>query len=277
MKTDEWAIERRPAYGTACSLPFDPATDGFGFSNSFKWTDDDLRHLTSELRAVVVGAGAAVAGAAAGLAGGKRASVPGAIAGALIGGAIGAGVVKGLARRWSSFGLCGGMAATAVERWPLRSGVPTSKLDQDAIRDLLRRNQATTLRSAGARFLAYWLGTRFLGGPEVAPPFAQLLVREVGRARERIDAGRPVVLGLIGDAPDPFEMHQVVAYGYRVVGDATRFDVYDPNAPGARRHVTAATDGARTQVSTDLPTGPGPRGFHLSKVPGRLGMLFVVR
>jgi hypothetical protein len=189
----------------------------------------------------------------------------------------GGGVVRGLARRWPEFGLCGGMAVTAVERWPRIEGEPTSKLERDIVRDHLRRRQAKTLRAAGARFLWYWLGTRVLGGRAVAPPFGAQLTREVDVARRRIDAGRPVVLGLIGNAPDPFEMHQVVAFGYRrEPNGATRFDVYDPNAPGARRHVTTASDGGRTRIATDLPTGPGRRGYHLSKVPGRLGMVFVV-
>ncbi len=274
---DPWAIERPPASAAGCSLPFDPATDGFGFPNRFTWTDDDLLHLTRELRAVLVGAGAAVAGGAAGIAGGRRAILPGALAGAAIGALLGAGAVRGLARRWTSFGLCGGMAMTAVDRWPHATGTPTAELDREEIRDVLRRRQAATLRVAGARFLGYWLGTRLLGGSDVAPPFGNALAGEVAKARERIDAGRPVILGLVGDAPDPFEMHQVVAYGYRAVGDATRFDVYDPNAPARSRHVTAAVDDVRTQISTDLPTGPGPRGYHLSKSPGRLGMIFVVR
>jgi hypothetical protein len=112
----------------------------------------------------------------------------------------------------------------------------------------------------------------------------------VETARRAIDTGRPVILGLIGDAPDPFEMHQVVAFGYKEMpgsefqqeaesgahSNAMRFDVYDPNAPGQRRHVTAAVTGTRTNITTDLPTGPRKRGYHLSRVPGRLGMVFVV-
>src|SRR5687767_8817526 len=126
-----------PAAATgSCSLPFDPVTDGFGFINRFSWTDDDLAHLSTELRAILVGAGASISGAAAWMAGGRRATLPGAAAGAALGAILGAGLVKGLARRWPEFGLCGGMAATAVDRWPHRESEPTSRLDRDTVRHL---------------------------------------------------------------------------------------------------------------------------------------------
>jgi hypothetical protein len=270
---------------TACELPFDPARDGFAFPNHFVWSEEDVDHLTAELTGVLAGGGGALAGAAGAIAGGRRALVPAAVAGAVLAAILGHGLVRRFTRHWPEFGLCGGMATAAVERWPTDGGVATSKLARDDIRDLLRRRQYRTLRSAGARFVWYWLGTRLLGGPSLAPPFGAALVREVETARLRIDAGRPVILGLVGDAPDPFEMHQVVAFGYREVPApgpgsesvvATRFDVYDPNAPGERRHVTAGITGDRTNITTDLPTGPRRRGFHLSTVQGRLGMVFVV-
>jgi len=262
--------------GASRRLSFDPVTDGFSFVNRFAWTHDDLVQLSGELRLAVAAAGASVTGAAAGAAGGRRAVLPGALVGGALGATLGAALVVGLARRWPEFGLCGGMASAAIERWGNTDGRPTAELDRDEVRDLLRRRQGATIRSAGARFVGYWLGARLLGGDSISPPFGAALAREAERAKRMIDAGRPVVLGLVGNAPDPFEMHQVVAFGYRDQGGETRFDVYDPNAPGAVRHVTTATDHGRTRVTTDLPTGPGRRGFHLSKVPGRLGMVFVV-
>jgi hypothetical protein len=270
---------------TACELPFDPARDGFAFPNRFVWMEEDVEHLTAELTGVLAGAGGALAGAAGAIAGGRRALLPAAVAGAAVAAVLGGGLVRRFTRRWPEFGLCGGMATAAVERWPVDGGVTTSKLQRDDIRDLLRRRQYSTLRSAGMRFVGYWIGTRLLGGPSLAPPFGRALAREVEIARRRIDAGRPVILGLVGDAPDPFEMHQVVAFGYRAIPAAasgsdavaaTRFEVYDPNAPAERRHVTAGIEGDRTNITTDLPTGPRKRGFHLSKIQGRLGMVFVV-
>jgi hypothetical protein len=266
-----------PAEAAGHALAFDPAADGFAFPNVFTWTEEDLTDLADQLRAGAVAALTTVAGVAAGVGGGRRALAPGAVAGGLLGAAFGGAVVRGLARGWPTFGLCGGMALSAIERWPHRAGLRTGALERDRVRALLRRRQARTIRAAGARFVGYWLGTRLLGGAALAPPFGEALRREVAAAQARIDAGRPVVLGLVGDAPDPFEMHQVVAFGYRDVAGGTRFDVYDPNAPGKTRHVTAGTDGARTHVTTDLPTGPRPGGrVHLSTKPGRLGMAFVV-
>ena len=83
-------------------LPFDPARDGFSFRNHFEWSGSDLALLSARLRPV---SAAAVGGAAA------VAGTFGAVLGATdLGGAL----VRAVARRWPSFGLCGGMALAAV-------------------------------------------------------------------------------------------------------------------------------------------------------------------
>ncbi len=258
-------------------LDFEPPRDGFAFPNSFRWTDDDLAMLTDELRpvlrALVLGSG--------GLLGGVLGRERGALAG--LGAAVTAlalrapeRLVHRLARRWPTFGLCGGMALAAAERWPHRAGLPTSQLEPGPLRAHLRRRQAQTIRAAGPTFVRYWLAA--LAGPSNALRLGGALQREIGLARRRIEAGRPVVLGLVGDAPDPFAMHQVVAFGFETEPrGATTFLVYDPNAPGHTRRVRAQAKNGRAYVETDLPTGPKRNGgYHINRTPGRLAMAFVV-
>ncbi|MEM6326003.1 MAG: hypothetical protein AAF791_02690 [Bacteroidota bacterium] len=259
-------------------LPFDPARDGFSFSNSFAWTEADLAHLTRRLRPVS-SAAVALVGAGAGRMSG-RASV-GTVAGGVLGG-IGAadGLVRTLARQWPTFGLCGGMALAAVERWEAKSPTPASALEKDAVRPLLRRRQAETLRRSLGRFGREWALARWDGTEH--PPLGAALVQEVRLAEHRLGAGHPVILGLVGDAPDPFANHQVVAFGIeRGEGPAeATFSVYDPNAPGVTRHVRtglAPHDPRRTAITTDLPTGRRASGrCHLSTRPGWLASVFVV-
>ena len=101
------------------------------------------------------------------------------------------------------------------------------------------------------------------------------------RAASQIESGRPVVLGVVGDAPDPFSNHQVVAFGVErgeAAGEAT-FHVYDPNAPGQTRRVRTAllaSDPSRTAVTTDIPTGPRLHGCHISSRRGWLATVIVV-
>lgn len=265
-------------------LDFDPARDGFGFSNSFAWTDDDLGSLTRTLRPARAGAIAVAAAAGGAVSGG----LGGAAAAALAGGALGASglggaVARGVAQRWSSFGLCGGMALAAIERWPHRGGPHTAELERDDIRALLRRRQEATLRASLGRFGALWARVRASRARDEAP-FPRALALELDRIADTLGAGRPALVGLIGDAPDPFAQHQVVVFGMEQRGrlDAT-LQVYDPNAPGAARQITVApepasgagSDGAR--ITTTLPTGRRPNGHaHISTRKGVLSHLFAI-
>lgn len=261
-------------------LAFDPARDGFSFANSFTWTDADLDHLARRLRPASAAALALLGGGAGALAG-RKPGATGAVAGGALGGlGLGDALVRRVAQNWKTFGLCGGMSLAAVERWEAKSPTPTSALERDAMRPLLRRRQAETLRRSLPRFLAEWAIARW--DRTEHPPLGARLVREVALARRRIEAGHPVILGLVGDSPDPFANHQVVAFGVEPghgPAEATFF-VYDPNAPGVTRHVRtglASGDPRRTAIWTDLPTGPRASGHcHLSTRPNWLASVFVV-
>ena len=255
-------------------LDFDPARDGFAFPNAFRWTEPDFVYLHRMLRSVAGPAAAALPAVGGAVTGGWR--------GFAAGGAVGAGLawaglapalVRASAQRWPSFGLCGGMALAAAERWPLRAGLSTSELDAERLRPLLWRRQARTLRAAGPTFLRYWLPAR-LGRAR----FGDALRAEWAAIRQQIDAGRPVVLGLVGDAPDPFTQHQVLAFGYAGTADRGTLAVYDPNSPGTEREIAfTVVPGGRARITTTLPTGPTRAGgYHISTRPGRLDMVFRV-
>ena len=265
-----------PPETSAVALDFDPARDGFSFPNRFAWTDADLASLSAALRPL-----AALPFALGGAVGGRLGGT------ALAGGAVGAGLgwglgdalVRATARRWSSFGLCGGMALAAVERWPARGRLATSELQREPIRALLRRRQETTLRASLGRFARYWALVRAVPGATPHAPLAGALAAELDRVEATLRSGRPALLGLVGDAPDPFALHQVAAFG---IDRAGRLDavlrVYDPNAPGQTRTITTGGVGAgRTSISTDMPTGRRADGrVHVSTRPGHLSHLFVI-
>ena len=257
------------------AVDFDPSRDGFSFVNRFEWTDDDLDLLAARLRplaAVPLALGGAVGGASVG----RKTGVAGLAAGVAAGLAGGGdAAVRAVARRWPTFGLCGGMALAAVERWPHRAGTPTATLRPEPLRALLRRRQERTLRAALPRFAAWWL--RALADRQ-GLGWAAPLAAELDRVEARIGAGRPVVLGLVGDAPDPFALHQVVAFAIERAGLRATLRVYDPNAPGQTRTVTTAPAGpGRALVTTTIPTGRTEAGrARISTRPGRLHHLFVI-
>lgn len=265
---------------TSVLLDFDPARDGFSFGNQFAWTEADLAVLSAALKPWAAGL-LGTAGLIGGALGGRKAALGGGLVGlGLAAGGGGERVVKTLARRWPSFGLCGGMALAAAERWPARGRVPTSELRRDLVRPLLRRRQEATLRASIGRFARLWAAVRL--GPGMVPeaPFADQLSEDLDAIEQRLQAGRPAVVGLVGDAPDPFALHQVVAYGIerRGVLDAT-LTVYDPNAPGRSHTITTAPGGraGRTALSTTMPTGTRAGGrAHISTRAGHLSHVFPI-
>ncbi|MEP0548432.1 MAG: hypothetical protein ABJF88_15960 [Rhodothermales bacterium] len=254
-------------------LDFDPSRDGFAFPNSFRWTEPDLVYLHRMLRPVAGPGVAALPAVGGAVSGGWRGLAAGTAVGAgLAWAGLAPALVRASAQRWPSFGLCGGMALAAAERWPRRAGLPTAELQADRLRPLLWRRQADTLRAAAPTFLRYWLSAR-LGRAR----FGDALLSEWTTIRGQIDAGRPVVLGLVGDAPDPFAQHQVLAFGYAGTDTRGTLSVYDPNSPGVELEIAFTVADGRARITTDLPTGPTRSGgYHISTRPGRLDMVFAV-
>jgi hypothetical protein len=79
------------------------------------------------------------------------------------------------------------------------------------------------------------------------------------RVRSDIDAGHPSALGLIKvKSSDPRQLkqdHQVLAYGYDLVGATLTLRLYDPNQPG-RDDVTLALSLADPSLPTAITTSP---------------------
>ena len=265
-----------PSAPVSVHLDFDPARDGFSFGNSYTWTEGDLEVLSKKLRPL----SAAPVALAAALGGRQSGRVPGAVAALAVGAGLGRlgagdGIVHAVARRWPTFGLCGGMALAAIERWPSR-GTPTASLAPDPLRALLRKRQERTLRASLPRFAGWWLRARASRGPD---GWAEPLAAELDRIRRSLAAGRPALVGLVGDAPDPFALHQVVVFGMDRTGPmAATLQVYDPNAPGQTRTITT-TAGDRpghSAISTTIPTGTHGGRAHISTRPHHLAHLFLI-
>ncbi|MCH7639232.1 MAG: hypothetical protein IH855_07195 [Bacteroidetes bacterium] len=255
-------------------LDFKPARDGFGFANVFTWTNDDLEALTAELGPLLKGLGVGLPAVLGRAVGGRRGLLVGLTAGAALSFSTASDVlIRKMAQRWRTFGLCGGMALLAKERWKAATEGTTSELKRDAIRPILRLRQARTVRASWPRFLKYWLQAHAAEGVFSR----EELQAEAEKTQTEIDAGRLAILGLVGDTPDPFATHQVVAFGYEDGAGRTDFHVYDPNGPGRTRHVVVSEKDDRTVIETDLPTGPKKEGgYHISKTAGVLSMMFVV-
>lgn len=262
-------------------LPFDPARDGFSFRNHFSWTETDLAFVAARYRALasggvgLVGAlgGGAVGGLLGGLAGGGAAGAAGHIG-------LADGLVRAVVQRWPGFGLCGGMALTAIERWPATDRIPTAALRPGPMRKLLWRRQQRTLDASLSSFARYWVRVRFIPANTPHAPFVRDLQHQLDRIQQTLFGGRPALVGLVGDAPDPFALHQVVVFGIDRLDSlrATLF-VYDPNAPGHTRTIETgpAPVPGRTAITTDLPTGLMPNGrVHISTRFGGLSHLFQI-
>ncbi|GAB5534780.1 MAG: hypothetical protein Rubg2KO_10290 [Rubricoccaceae bacterium] len=263
-------------------LPFEPSRDGFVFRNSFSWTEADLSFLAQRYRTLTSGAVGLVGALGGGLAGGVLGRVAGGVAAGALGRAgVGDGLLRAAVKQWSGFGLCGGMALSAIERWPGTNRVPTSALKPGPMRTLLWRRQQQTLDASLVTFARVWIRVRFVPGNVPHAPFADELNRQLDRIQETLTSGRPALVGLVGDAPDPFALHQVVVFGIERRGDlSATLSVYDPNAPGRTRHIVTrpAPMPGRTCLTTDMPTGPTTTGrCHISTRAGELSHLFEIR
>ncbi|CAN5518653.1 hypothetical protein BH23BAC4_BH23BAC4_16890 [soil metagenome] len=256
-------------------LDFVPARDGFSFANIFAWTAEDLDWLEQRLRVPAALAAIALPALGGRLVGKTAAGA--AVGAALAVGGFGSAVVRGFARQRRTFGLCGGMAATVVDRWP-SDRVFTADLRRESVRPLLRDRQIETLMTSGGRFVNAWVSSHLQpGGPA---PF-EATQRELDRVVRSIDNGRPEVLGLAGDTPDPFAQHQVVCFGYEDSdAEGTKLFVYDPNTPGATKHIRLLADDGKKGVwiSTDIATGRylGGGAPLVSRTPGAINRILVV-
>lgn len=132
-------------------------------------------------------------------------------------------------------GLCGGMSWLVRERFEAGLPVPTDRVapanGSPLFRAIVRRQVLSLDWLRGP--LRFWLAAAM-------PPSAlarRTLEIEVPRIRSEIDAGRPVLVGLVRHHGwNPFDLtkdHQILAYAYdeEPTSGATTIRIYDPNWP----------------------------------------------
>lgn len=165
----------------------------------------------------------------------------------------------------ASNGLCGGMAFGARDYFEAgrTPGASTAVPSEGPLFDYLvdRLFDSFDLPRGPARYLQ--LMSPLL--PDGETVWSRLGLAPRGRAwrtvrrewpliRADIDAGHPCPLGIVRvKSSDPRELkqnHQVLAYGYEVVGSTLAIRVYDPNLPGR--------DDVTLSLSLEAPTRPTP-------------------
>ncbi len=178
----------------------------------------------------------------------------------------------------ASNGLCGGMAFAARDYFEARRPAPedTTAPGQGPLFDYLvdRLFDSFHLPLGPIRYLE--LMNPLL--PDGETVWSRLGLAPHGRAwrtakeewprvRAEIDAGHPSPLGLVRvKSTNPFDLkenHQVLAYGYDLVGSSLTLHLYDPNRP-RRDDVTLSLslgDPRRATGVTAIPPGPTVFGF----------------
>jgi hypothetical protein len=171
---------------------------------------------------------------------------------------------------WGSFGLCGGMSWTALDRY--RKGEPVEDIraiperDTDLFRSLVTR-QADSM--SGRALLERCLVWQLL--PDRAPWWmfwskgvARLTVEgEWPKLKATLDGGDPTSLLLIRNqgVASPGDHHQVLAIGYETSDGTARVELYDPNHPRGRP--TIPLDLKARTCGPSQSTGERTRGFFV--------------
>ena len=191
-------------------------------------------------------------------------------------------------------GLCGGMALTTrdlfeagvaapLDPTPPENGSPRFRAlvrrqveSLDWFRVPLRYLDLQALRPDPPTGLAALLGRE--------PPRVAALLHELLRIRAEIDAGHPVVVGLVRvSGGSPWKLtsnHQVLAYAYEIAGggagDTITIHVYDPNHPmrddvtlevGVATGADADTRPWRERITMRQSTGEPLLGFFRQPYP----------
>jgi hypothetical protein len=140
-------------------------------------------------------------------------------------------------------GLCGGMVFAALDYWALGGPPPPDTVPPaggtPAFQYLVRRLiDSWGLPNGPLTYLAlmnplYPDGDEGLGPVKVHGRAWRMVTQEWPAIRASLDAGQPCPLGLVKLASaNPLDIgknHQVLAYGYDLLGTSLRLAVYDPN------------------------------------------------
>lgn len=246
-------------------LGFGPATNGFAFPNAFTFSPSDRAQLATATAPAIDGAlgalgplglGARLINARTRLAQVALAAVP------------------------DNYGLCGGMAFAALDyfragrvaSWT-RTEVPPAG---SALHLYLWQRLLDSWQLNGVTFLEWKARLHLLPQrwPFDAGPKA---LRDRSRTnwrllQQRLDAGSPVVIGLVSDSSDPFHDHQVLGYGYDDGGEwSGRIYVYDSNCPEIEQTIDVDLTGELLVATESCQRALPTRGFfceaYASRVP----------
>jgi hypothetical protein len=188
-----------------------------------------------------------------------------------------------LVRQWvasampQSFGLCGGMAAAALDYYsrgrptPRGKGVndlPTSATPEGAaLRRYLFNRQIESMQQNFPKLIG-WMIMQHVDLPFVSGDGPAWLLEqsklEWTALKAHIDAGTPWPITIIGTSTSPFNNHQILSYGYEDAGDGTgTIFVYDMNCPDKENSLRLDFHGAVLQAQeTCADERRGPlRGF----------------
>jgi len=235
-------------------LAFTPNADGFAFPNAFTFGPSDRATLAREVAPAIDGALALLG--------------PLGVAGRVVDARTRLSELA-LAYVPDRYGLCGGMAFAALDYYhaglPVpRAGGPQVPAAGSSLQGYLWGRLLDSWRLNGVTFLEW--KARLCVLPQRWPfdPGRRAL-RDRSRAQwtvltARIDAGEPIALGLVSEARDPFQDHQVLAYGYEATGrSGGRIYVYD--SPDAEQTIDVDWSGEPLRVAESCDRGVPTRGF----------------
>jgi hypothetical protein len=190
------------------------------------------------------------------------------------------------------YGLCGGMAFSALDHWNARVPIPRGANVGDqpsraprgstGLREVIwsRLIDSLTVGTVMPRTIEWTfllnLVPAHLGGG--AGEILRRTKAELAILRAHIDAGRPWPIGLIYDQVPIWEQHQVLVFGYEDVGpNRVNLLVYDNNAPAQSGQTVpslitlsmsgsglTATTPNDVQATPDNPLPPRLAGFFCS-------------
>lgn len=151
-------------------------------------------------------------------------------------------------------GRCGGMAFDALDCYFAQIAIPNVKgsdfpnggvpPDGHPIADFIYARLMQSFLLNGLTFISWtqaldhqtWLRGRGI--------IRETKLIEIPKLRSQIDAGIPVAMGLIVAGPEDYALtkigdnHQVIAYGYDVVGSTITIYIYDNNYPDQEKTLT---------------------------------------
>jgi hypothetical protein len=146
-------------------------------------------------------------------------------------------------------GLCGGMSYTALDYYFHRMPIPSQRYMPSPTHPLHRYlfgRQLTSILENKDKWIELTVNPGGARDREFFNWGLQVGSGRLGELRRQIDAGKPVVIGLVGVGKSGH--HQVVAIGYdlgRYYGDLSRYPedvrifVYDPNYPRQKKTLRA--------------------------------------